>query len=111
MIIIIISKYQKLPSYVLEINELCKEHHETFNLYCKEHERPCWRICNLEYHKDCKEVTVLENVIKNIKTSTMFNEIEHLIDELIETTCIGTIRQNREINASAVKDDMEKVMY
>jgi hypothetical protein len=40
----------------------------------------------------------------------MFNEIEHLIDELIETTCIGTIRQNREINASAVKDDMEKVM-
>ena len=41
----------------------------------------------------------------------MFNEIEHLIDELIETTCIGTIRQNREINDSAVKDDMEKVMY
>jgi hypothetical protein len=38
-------------------------------------------------------------------------QIEHLIDELIETTCIGTIRQNREINASAVKDDMEKVMY
>jgi hypothetical protein len=32
----------------------------------------------------------------------MFNEIEQLIDELIKT--IGTIRQNRETNASAVKE-------
>jgi hypothetical protein len=39
----------------------------------------------LENHKDCKEVTVLENMIENIKTSNMFNEIEQLIDELIET--------------------------
>ena len=32
----------------------------------------------------------------------MFNEIEQLIDELTET--IGKIRQNRETNASAVKE-------
>jgi hypothetical protein len=32
----------------------------------------------------------------------LFNEIERLIDELIET--IGKIRQNRETNASAVKE-------
>jgi hypothetical protein len=32
----------------------------------------------------------------------MFNEIEQLIDELIET--IGKIRKNRETNASAVKE-------
>jgi DNA-binding beta-propeller fold protein YncE len=52
----------------------------------------------LENHKDCKEVAVLENIIKNVKTSNMFNEIEQSIDELIET--IGKIRQN----ASAVKE-------
>jgi hypothetical protein len=46
--------------------------------------------------------TVLENIIKNVKTSNLFNEIEQLIDELIET--IGKIRQNRETNASAVKE-------
>ena len=97
-----ISEYRKLPSYVLEINELCNEHHEKFILYCKEHECPCCKICILENHKDCKEVTVLENMIKNIKTSNMFNEIEQLIDELIET--IGNIRQNREKNTSAVKE-------
>ena len=97
-----ISEYRKLPSYVMEINELCNEHHEKFILYCKEHECPCCKICILENHKDCKEVTVLENMIKNIKTSNMFNEIEQLIDELIEI--IGNIRQNREKNTSAVKE-------
>jgi DNA-binding beta-propeller fold protein YncE/gas vesicle protein len=56
----------------------------------------------LENHQDCKEVTVLENIIKNVKTSNMFNEIERLIDELIET--IVNIRQNRETNASVVKE-------
>jgi hypothetical protein len=43
----------------------------------------------LENHKDCKEITIVENIVKNVKTSNMFNEIERLIDELIET--IGKI--------------------
>jgi hypothetical protein len=55
---------------------------EKFNLYCKGHECPCCRICNMENHKDCKEVTILENITKNVKTSTMFNETEHLIKEM-----------------------------
>ena len=97
-----ISEYWKLPSYVLENNELCKEHHKKFIIYCKEHERPCCRICILENHKDCKEVVIVENIINNVKTSHLFNEIERSIDELIET--IGKIRQNRETNASAVKE-------
>jgi hypothetical protein len=67
-----IAEYQKLPSYVLEIKEHCKEHHEKFNLYCKEHECTCCGICNVENHKDCKEVIVLGNITKNVKTSTMF---------------------------------------
>jgi predicted nucleic acid-binding Zn-ribbon protein len=56
----------------------------------------------VENHKDCREVAVLENITKNVKTSTMFNEVEHLIKELIEN--IGKIRQNRETNSSSVKE-------
>jgi hypothetical protein len=44
----------------------------------------------------------MEEIIKNVKTSIMFNETEHLIKELIEN--IGKIRQNREANSSAVKE-------
>jgi hypothetical protein len=97
-----IEEYQKLPSYVLEIKEHCDEHHEKFDLYCKEHERPCCRIFNLENHKDCKNVAIMEEIIKNVKTSNMFTDIEHLIKEMIEI--IIKIRQNRETNSSGVKE-------
>ena len=97
-----ITEYQKLPSYVLDIKEHCNEHHEKLNLYCKEHECPCCGICNVENHKDCKEVAVFGNITKNVKTSTMFNETEHLIKEMLEN--IGKIRQNRETNSSSVKE-------
>ena len=99
---ILIAEYRKLPSCVLEIKDHCSEHQEKVSLYCSEHECPCCRICNLENHKDCKEVAVLENITKNVKTSTMFNEVEQLIKEMIEN--IGKVRQNRETNSSAVKE-------
>jgi predicted nucleotide-binding protein (sugar kinase/HSP70/actin superfamily) len=44
----------------------------------------------------------MEEIIKNVKTSSMFNETEHLIKEMIEN--IGKIRQNSETNSSAVKE-------
>ena len=97
-----IEEYQELPSYVLEIKQHCDEHHEKFNLYCKEHACPCCRNCFVENHDDCKNVTILEKVIKNVKTSTMFTELEHLIKEMIEN--IGKIRQNRDSNTNVVKE-------
>jgi hypothetical protein len=97
-----IAEYRKLPSYVLEIKEHCNEHHEKFSLYCKEHECPCCGICMVETHRDCIDVTILENLIKNVKTSDIFNEIEQLISEMTET--IGNIRQNRETNSGAVRE-------
>jgi hypothetical protein len=44
----------------------------------------------------------MEEIIKNVKTSSMFNETEHLIKEMIET--IDKIRQNRETNSSSVRE-------
>jgi hypothetical protein len=51
---------------------------------------------------DCKNVVIMEDIIKNVKTSSMFNETEHLIKEIIET--IGKIRQNRETNSSSLRE-------
>jgi DNA-binding beta-propeller fold protein YncE len=52
-------------------------------------------------HSDCKNVAIIEEIIKNVKTSTMFTETEHLIKELIDN--IGKIKQNRETNSNSVK--------
>ena len=59
-------------------------------------------MCIVENHSDCKNVTIMEKIINNVNTSTMFIEIEHLIKEMIETIYI--FRQNRDTNSSAVKD-------
>ena len=68
-----------MPSYVLEIKEHCNEHHDKFSLYCNEHECPCCGICMVDTHRDCIDVAILENLIKDVKTSDIFNEIEQLI--------------------------------
>jgi hypothetical protein len=56
----------------------------------------------VENHSDCKNVAIIETIIKNVKTSTMFTEVEYLIKEMIEN--IGKIRQNRDTNSSGVKE-------
>ena len=97
-----IEEYQKLPSYVLDIKEYCNEHHEKFKLYCKQHGCPCCGICMVETHMDCSDVTILENIVKDVNPSDIFNEIEQLIIEMTEI--FGKIRQNRETNSSAVRE-------
>jgi abortive infection bacteriophage resistance protein len=51
-------------------------------------------------HRDCIDVAILEYLIKDVKASDIFNEIEQLISEMTET--IGKIRQNRETNAIGI---------
>ena len=97
-----ISEYQKLPSFVLEIREFCNEHNERLQSYCKEHGCPCCRICIVEDHNECKDLTVLENVVTNVKTSHYFKETEELIGEMMEN--ILKIRQNRENNSGTVTE-------
>jgi hypothetical protein len=55
----------------------------------------------LETHRDCVDVSILGNIVKDVKTPDLFNEIEQLISEMIET--IGQIRQNKETNSNAVR--------
>jgi hypothetical protein len=56
----------------------------------------------MEDHSECLDVAILENTVKDVKTSTIFNEIEQLINEMTEM--IGKIRLNRETNSSDVRE-------
>jgi hypothetical protein len=39
----------------------------------------------VETHKDCSDVTILENIVKDVTTSDIFNEMGQLINEMTET--------------------------
>jgi hypothetical protein len=56
----------------------------------------------VENHNECKDLTVLENVVTNVKTSHYFKETEQLIGEMMEN--ILKIRQNRENNSGTVTE-------
>jgi hypothetical protein len=45
---------------------------------------------------------VFGQIVKDVKTSEIFNEMEQLINET--TATIGKIRKNRETNSSAVRE-------
>jgi hypothetical protein len=51
---------------------------------------------------DCSDVTILENIVKDVNPSDIFNEIEQLVIEMTEIT--GKIRQNRETNSSSSRE-------
>jgi soluble cytochrome b562 len=56
----------------------------------------------MEHHSECSDVAILDNMVKDVKTSDVSNEIEQLINEMTEIIC--KIRQNRETNSSAVRE-------
>ena len=56
----------------------------------------------VETHRDCLDVIIIENIVKDMKKSEIFNDIEELIKEMTEA--IGKIRQNRETNSSVVRE-------
>jgi len=102
-----LSDYQKLPSLVLDISQLCQEHKERYQFYCKKDECPCCEICMVENHNDCKDVAIPKDTIRNVKTSAQFNEVEQLIDQLMKT--VEKIRNNREKNLVDVSEQKRKV--
>ncbi|CAC5425061.1 unnamed protein product [Mytilus coruscus] len=78
------AEYQMLPPDVLQIPQSCIKHDENFLLYCKDHEMPCCGKCVNEVHKGCHEIVNLDDIIKNAKTSTSFQDIEETIAEVVD---------------------------
>jgi chromosome segregation ATPase len=96
------SEYQKLPSYVLDISEFCQDHNERFQFYCRKDECQCCEICIVENHNECKDIAILKDMVKNVKTSVQLNEVEQLIHELKKT--VDKIRKDREKNLVDVSE-------
>ena len=78
-----ITENKTLPTEVQQIVQNCKFHIEKYELFCRTHDCPCCKKC-LKYHKDCKGLTDINELIKNVKTSNAFNEIEQTLKEVVQ---------------------------
>ncbi|XP_063448256.1 uncharacterized protein LOC134727796 [Mytilus trossulus] len=105
--IVQISEYQKLPSNLLEITQTCSKHDEKYQIFCKKHDIPCCRRCVIETHNDCKDLNAIEDVIKNVKSSSAFLEMEHVLKELSEN--LQRIRIDRQENIKSLTENRTKI--
>ncbi|CAG2208912.1 unnamed protein product [Mytilus edulis] len=101
-----IAKYKNLPTEVLQISQTCKLHNEKYELFCAKHDCPCCKKC-VKSHNDCKGLTDINELIKNVKTSNAFNEIEQTLQEVVEN--IKRLRTNRNKNLKSIGNKKREI--
>ncbi|CAC5392030.1 unnamed protein product [Mytilus coruscus] len=99
-----INEYNKLPS---EISHNCLKHNEKFQIYCRKHDCPCCRRCVIETHNDCKDITAIDDIIKDVKSSNALNNIELMLMEVAEN--LEKIIKDRKDNLASLKDQKGKI--
>ncbi|CAC5423037.1 unnamed protein product [Mytilus coruscus] len=102
-----ITEYQKLPQNVLEITQNCGKHNEIVQIVCIKHDCPCCRKCIIETHNNCKDLIEIEDYIKDVKSSTRFNELEEMLNETAEN--IKRIRINRQENLTSLQEERIRI--
>ncbi|CAC5401313.1 unnamed protein product [Mytilus coruscus] len=100
------SDNQSLPTVVTEIKQNCVSHNEKYQLYCTKHESP---ICNkcVKDHGKCGEILSLDEIVKDIKTSESFVDLEQSLDDLFENIIL--IRKCRESKIQSITDQKKKI--
>ncbi|XP_071148771.1 uncharacterized protein [Mytilus edulis] len=93
------SSYKSLPSFITDIKQSCVYHNEQYQLYCNEHALPLCIKC-INDHSKCN-VTSLEKVTSNVKTSGQFLDLESRLGDLLQN--IERIKKNREANVTDIE--------
>ncbi|XP_052089884.1 E3 ubiquitin-protein ligase TRIM33-like [Mytilus californianus] len=101
-----IADYYKLQTDVLQDAQVCKIHDERYELFCIKHDCLCCKKC-VQIHTDCKDLTDINEIIKNVKTSNAFYEIEQTLLEVVEN--IERISGNREDNLTWLKNKKREI--
>ncbi|XP_071141808.1 tripartite motif-containing protein 2-like [Mytilus edulis] len=102
-----ITEYQKLPTNVLEITQTCQKHKEHYQTFCKKHDCPCCRRCVIETHNGCTDLTAIEDIVKNVKSSNAWLEVEQILVQMLEN--VRRIRNDRTENLKCLQDQRVKI--
>ncbi|XP_063401788.1 uncharacterized protein LOC134686012 [Mytilus trossulus] len=100
------AEYEKLPTEVLQTAQVCKLHNERYELFCRKHDCPCCKKC-VKSHNDCKGLSDINELIKNVKTSNAFYEIEQTLLEVAEN--LKRLRAHQKDNLNSLKDKRKEI--
>lgn len=79
-----IEKYCELPKIISDLKLSCEVHGFGFTHYCKQHEIAICSKCLLPDHKDCSDITPIDQAFNNIKASVALERLEKSLQQSIE---------------------------
>ncbi|CAC5397511.1 unnamed protein product [Mytilus coruscus] len=76
--------YHKLPSFMQEISNQCRDHKKKFELYCPFHACPCCVQCITDEHQKCQDLKPLCDILKKVKSSASVQLFEKDLKDVKE---------------------------
>lgn len=106
-----IADYTTLPPVVVDIKHSCDKHRQHYDMFCSIHNVAFCRKCLTEYHKECKGIMPLEEVVGNARHSSTIFDIEQSLQFLQEyvTELIKNRTENKSDLYEQEQDLREKV--
>lgn len=99
--------FQKSPGYIFEQAQFCAVHNDKYQVFCNQHEQPCCGKCVVDSHKLCKDVVSLSDMIKNIKMSTAFQDVEQCVYNFSDN--IKKIRRDYEKSRTSLTNERNQI--
>ncbi|VDI63514.1 Hypothetical predicted protein [Mytilus galloprovincialis] len=70
-------EFNKLPSFIKDISVYCTDHDQRYEFYCCTHRKSCCNVCLNESHFHCEKPDIIQDVVQNVKTSPVLEDIEN----------------------------------
>ncbi|CAC5418446.1 unnamed protein product [Mytilus coruscus] len=74
---------RSIPEFAQSVQETCFEHERSFDFFCCDHQEYHCIKCSTLDHKTCNSVLLLEDVVRNAKSSVAFCHIEKGLNVLL----------------------------
>ncbi|VDI11001.1 Hypothetical predicted protein [Mytilus galloprovincialis] len=102
-----ISDFLSLEPSFTNFTSICAEHGEIYQIFCQTHETLLCHNCLAE-HDGCKGIVPLTEMIKNVKSSTNFQETQNGLTDIYEN--ITRIQDELKLSLEAIKDEEKIIM-
>lgn len=98
-----------LPQFVQDIKPFCSDHDERYEYFCSEHDEPCCITCLKNLHSKCRNMSSINNVVKDVKVSPAFCDLENMLSDLIHN--ISNVIKDRRENLQELKKQKTKFLH
>lgn len=99
--IITYEKSKEVTSLGHLISQQCKQHNKVLDLYCPNHDEPVCSLCISKNHRECKEMVSLDDVAKNVISSTSYSNLQRDISNHEEN--LFKVKTKRQQNLTIVE--------